>query len=165
MEKELLVEMRQAIKKNDINKVKMIVEKNTWIVNEVTVFGTFLHDAANKGFIDIAQYLIDCGIDVNKKAGTCDASAITEAAFKGHLDMVKLLYQNGTILDVSTLARNPLFAAIYNNHFDVVKYLVEKGIDLSPSYGLGDYDSLNAYQYAKLYGRTEIANYLKERMT
>ena len=50
------------------------------------------------------------GIDVNKKGGARDGGALTVAAFKGHLDMVKFLYDNGAILDVSTFARNPLIA-------------------------------------------------------
>ena len=164
MKKEILRDMQQAIENHNITHVKELIKRNDGILDEVTPFGTFLHDVVAEGFYDIAECLIENGIDINKNGGAGDNSALTEAAFGGHIDLVKLLYENGAVMDVTSLARNPLFAAIYNNHFEVVKFLVEKGIDLSPSYGLGDYDSLNAYQYAKLYGRTEIANYLKERM-
>ena len=164
MEKEILIALRKAIKSNDLDQMKILIDENQGILDEVTPFGTFLHDAANKGLIDAARYLIERGIDVNKKGGARDGAALTVAAFKGHLDMVEFLYDNGAVLDVSTFARNPLIAAIYNDHFDVVKFLVEKGIDLTPCYGIGDYDNVNAYDYAKLYGRTEIANYLNERM-
>lgn len=164
MDLELLKEMRQAIKKNDIEKVKKMVETHEGIINEVTVFGTFLHDAVKKGYFDMTKYLIESGIDINKRAGTRDASPLTDAASRGNLEMVEFLYENGAVLDVSSFSRNPLIAAIYGNHMAVVKFLVENGIDLSPCYGLGDYDNINVYDYAKIYGRTEIANYLKEHI-
>lgn len=84
--------------------------------------------------------------------------------YSGHLEVVKLLVQNGAILDVSTAAKNPLFAAIYNGHFDIVKFLVEKGIDYKASYKIGSIENCDAYEYARQYGRKEIAEYLKEKM-
>ena len=164
MNKEILREMQPAIEDNELNRVKALVEKNEGILKEKTPFGTFLHDAASEGTLDIAKYLIECGVDVNEKGGARDGSAITEASFEGYFDIVKLLMDNGALLDTSTFARNPLFAAIYNNHFDIVKALVEKGIDISVSYAIGDIESCDAYEYARQYGRTEIAEYLKEKM-
>ncbi len=163
MDKILIKEMRQAIKDNDLNTVSTLVENNDGLLNVVTIFGTFLHDASMYGMYDIAKYLTDCGIDVNKKGGTRDSSAMTIAAFNGYMDIVKLLYENGADLDVSSFERNPLFAAIYNGHFEVVKYLVEKGIDLEANYAIGDLEKVDAYEYARQYGRTEIANFLKTK--
>lgn len=164
MDKEILKEMRRAIINNDIKIVKDLIDKYQGLLDEVTPCGTFLQDAVNYGQKRVAEYLIECGIDINKHAGAGNVTAITDAAFEGNLDIVELLYNHGAILDVSTFARNPLFAAIYNNHFDVVKFLVEKGIDIKASYPIGDIDNCDAYEYARQYGRTEIANYLKERM-
>jgi ankyrin repeat protein len=161
MDKETLIKMRKAIKSNDLLLVKDIIENNEGILNEVTPFGTFLHDAVSYGKIDVVKLLIDHGIDVNKKGGTRDAEALTDAAFEGYIDIIKLLVENGAAIDVSTFARNPLFAAIYNNHFEVVKYLVDKGIDTKVTYAIGDIEECDAYEYARQYGRTEIAEYLK----
>lgn len=153
--------MRKAIKNNDLEKVKFLTENNKGILEEETPFGTFLHDAASYGKNEILKYFIEWGIDVNKNSGFRNGSAITDAAFEGNLDIVELLYNHDAILDVSTFARNPLFAAIYNDHFDVVKFLVEKRIDIKASYPIGDIDNCDAYEYARQYGRTEIAEYLK----
>ena len=152
--------MRKAIICNDITAIRDLIDNNDGILDEVTPCGTFLQDAASYGAYDAAKYLIERGIDVNKYAGAGETSALTDAAFEGYLDIVKLLYDHGAVMDVSTFSRNPLIAAIYNDHLDVVKFLVENGIDLTPYYGVGDYDNLNAYDYAKLYGRKEIAEYL-----
>lgn len=162
MDKELIKEMRQAIKKNELETIKYLVDNNDGVLDIVTTFGTFLHDASTYGMYDVAKYFVESGIDVNRKGGTRDSSALTIAAFKGDKNIVELLYENGAHLDVSTFERNPVFAAIYNGHLDVVKFLVEKGIDLKAHYAIGDLEKVDAYEYANQYGQTEIANYLEE---
>jgi ankyrin repeat protein len=66
---------------------------------------------------------------------------------------------------VSLAKRNPLFGAIYGGHQEVVKYLVQKGIDVSIRYTGENIKNMNAYEYAREFGQTEIAEYLKQRMT
>lgn len=164
MDKELIKEMRQAIKKNELDTIKYLINNNDGLLDIVTTFGTFLHDASMYGMYDVAKYLVECGIDINKKGGVRDSSALTIAAFKGYKNIVELLYENGTHLDVSSFDRNPLIAAIYNGHLDVVRFLVEKGIDLKAYYAIGDLEKVDAYEYARQYGQTEIANYLKAKL-
>lgn len=164
MDKELIKEMRQAIKNNDLNTIKQLNENNQGLLDVITTFGTFLHDASTYGMYDVAKYFIDCGIDVNIRGGIRNSSALTIAAFKGHESIVELLFENGTHLEVSSFDMNPLFAAIYNGHLDIVKFLVEKGIDLNACYAIGDLGKVDAYEYARQYGQTEVANYLKEKM-
>lgn len=162
MDKELIKEMRKAIKSNDIEKVKELLGNNSNLLETETPFGTFLHDAATYGMYDMAKLLVESGIDVNKKGGVRDSSALTAAAFRGYIRIVELLYENGAALDTSTFSRNPLFATISEGHIDVVRFLVEKGIDLKADYAIGDLEHVDAYEYARQYGQTEIANYLKE---
>ncbi len=161
MDKNKIKEIRQAIKQGNIDAVKSILEENPDMLDVETPFGTWLQMASAQGKIDIVKYLLERGIDVNKCTGVTDGGAIKDAAFKGHLDIVKLLIQNGAVLDVSTAEKNPLFAAIYNGHFDVVKLLVENGIDITAAYPIGELESCDAYEFARQYGQTEIADYLK----
>ena len=163
MDKEIVKEMRQAIKNNDIKYINSLLDKDAQMINCVTFWGTWLHDASRYGMYDVVKYLIEKGADVNKKGGTRNAGPLTNAAFEGHKDIIELLLENGAILDTSDFAVNPLFAAIYNGHIDVVKYLVENGIDLDASYDIGSLKDVDAYEYASQYGQTEIANYLKEQ--
>ena len=147
-----------------MEKIDTLIDNNEGLLNEVTTFGTFLHDAARKGYLEIAQYFIEQGIDVNRRAGNFDAPALTDAASKGNLEMVKLLYNNGGIFDTSTFPRNPLFAAIYDNYVEVAKFLIDKGIDLTVTYPIGSIDNCDAHEYARQYGSTEIAKYIEEKM-
>ncbi len=116
MDKEQIKEVRQAIRRGDLNFVKDFLLSNEDAINVITGFGTWLHDASGFGQYDIAKYLIECGIDVNINGGVEDAGAIMRASFKGHKDIVELLLSNGAKLDVTNEDRNPLFSAIYNGH-------------------------------------------------
>ena len=164
MNKEDIKKVRQLIKQGNVAAVKDILENDQELLFAETPFGTWLEVAAGKGQIELVKFFIDKGIDVNKSCGITKGGPIESAAFEGYLSIVKILYENGAALDVSTAEKNPLFAAIYNGHIDVVRFLVESGIDLRAYYAMGELDKVDAYEYARQYGQTEIANYLKEKM-
>jgi len=156
--------IRNAIKLGDINEVKQLIGDDNEILNTMTSFGTWLHVAAKKGHLEMVEYLINKGIDIDAKGGTFDASALNLAAGAGHLEIVKYLIEAGAELDVSLAKRNPLFGAIYGGHKDIVEFLVKKGIGISIRYTGESIKNMDAYQYAKEFGQTEIAEYLKQKM-
>ncbi|WP_242218456.1 ankyrin repeat domain-containing protein [Bacillus cereus group sp. BfR-BA-01380] len=156
--------IRNAIKLGDINEVKQLIGNDTEILNTMTSFGTWLHVAAKNGHLEIVKYLIEKGIDIDARGGTFDASALNLAAGAGHLGIVKYLIEVGTELDVSLAKRNPLFGAIYGGHKEVVEFLVEKGIDISIRYTGERINNMGAYEYAREFGQTEIAEYLKQKL-
>lgn len=160
MDIEIIREMGKAVAQGNLEVVKELLAANEGLLEE----DCWLHDAATYGQYEIAKYLLECGIDVNNKGPFEEKGAIACAAFKGQLDIVKLLHDNGAEFDISDATCNPLFRAIYNGHSEVVEYLVEQGIDLTASYKIGQHDNMDAYEYAKLYGQTQIAEYLKEQM-
>lgn len=164
MDRETIKVMWRATKEGDLGMVKRMICSSEELLNVVISLGSWLHIAATYGKIEVVKYLIECGIDVNLNGGLGNCNALRNAAFEGYLDIVKVLYQNGAILDVSNPNRNPLFAAIYNGHYDIVKFLVENGIDITANYSIGKLDKVDAYEYARQFGQTEIANYLKSKL-
>lgn len=156
-------EIRNAFKNNDNEKIKELVGQNEDILNMDTAFGSWLHVASDFGNIEMIEYLLNRGLDINIKGGTFEGAPINTAASAGHLDVVKLLLNKGAELDVSVAYRNPLFGAIYNGHLDIVTLLVEAGIDFTIRYTGENIKNMNAYEYAREFGQTEIANYLKEK--
>ncbi|MEK5214186.1 MULTISPECIES: ankyrin repeat domain-containing protein [Psychrobacillus] len=156
--------IRNAIKLGDIIGVKKLIGSDTEVLNTMTAFGTWLHVAAKNGQLEIVQYLIQKGIDIDVKGGTFDASALNLAAGSGYIEIVKYLIEAGAELDVTLAKRNPLFGAIYGGHKEVVEFLVEKGIDISIRYTGETIKNMNAYEYAREFGQTEIAEYLKQKM-
>ncbi|MEI4527111.1 ankyrin repeat domain-containing protein [Priestia megaterium] len=157
--------IRNAIKRGDINSVKeLIIGSNAEILHTMTPFGSWLHIAAKKGQMEIVEYLVHKGIDVNTKGDIFDASPLRVAAGEGHVEIVQYLIQSGAELDVSLAKRNPLFAAIYGGHKKVVGYLVNQGIDISVQYTSENIKEMDAYRYAKEFGQIEIAEYLKQKL-
>lgn len=156
--------IRKAIKSDDIEQVRQLLGDDKEVLNTMTSFGTWLHVAAKQGNTEIVRFLIDKGIDINARGGTFDASALNLASGEGHMEIVKLLIDNGVEFDVSLAKRNPLFGAIYGGHKEVVQYLVDSGIDISIRYTGESMKDMNAYQYAREFGQTEIAEYLKQKM-
>ena len=139
--------MRNAIKNGNLDVVKELLGNNDGLLETNTVFGSWLHIAASYGRIDIASYLIDCGIDVNRNGDISGGNPIRSAAENGQIEMVELLYNHGTIFDVSEAAKNPLFGAIYGGHYNVVQFLVEHGIDIAAYYAIGELDKVDACEY------------------
>lgn len=164
MNKETIKSMRQAIKEGELNTVKELLSANEGLLVVDTVFGSWLHVAADQGKIDILKYLIECGIDINCNGGISGGDALHSAARHGYVDIIDILYINGAKLDTSEATKNPLFAAICNGHYEVAKYLVDNGIDITVSYSIGQLENVDAYEYARLFGRTEIASYLKVKL-
>lgn len=156
--------IRNAIKLGDIIGVKKLIGSDTEVLNTITAFGTWLHVAAKNGQLEIVQYLIQKGIDIDVKGGTFDASALNLAAGSGYIEIVKYLIEAGAELEATLAKRNPLFGAIYGGHKEVVEFLVEKGIDITIRYTGENIKNMNAYEYAREFGQTEIAEYLKQKM-
>ncbi|WP_242246107.1 ankyrin repeat domain-containing protein [Bacillus cereus group sp. BfR-BA-01523] len=156
--------IRNAIKNGDINEVQRLIGDDKELLNTMTSFGTWLHVATKRGQLDMVEYLINKGIDINARGGTFDASALNLAAGAGYLNIVKYLIEANAELDVSLAKRNPVFGAIYGGHKEVVEFLVEKGLDISIRYTGESIKNMNAYEYAREFGQTEIAEYLKAKM-
>lgn len=156
--------IRNAIKLGDMNEVIQLIGDDKEILSTMTSFGTWLHVAAKKGHLEMVEYLINKGIDIDARGDIFDASPLRVAAGAGHFEIVKYLIERGAEIDVSLAKRNPLFGAIYGGHKEVVECLVEKGIDISIRYTGENIKNMNAYEYAREFGQTEIAEYLKQKM-
>ena len=162
-QRKIIKTMRNAIKNGNLDVVKELLGNNDDLLEANTVFGSWLHIAASYGRIDIARYLIDCGIDVNRNGDISGGNPIRSAAENGQIEMVELLYNHGTVFDVSEATKNPLFGAIYGGHVNVVRFLVEHGIDIATYYSIGQSDKVDACEYAKQLGQTEIERYLRSQ--
>ena len=66
---------------------------NDGLLETQTIFGTFLHDAVSFGRYEVTKCFVDYGIDINKRGGVRDSSALTMAAFKGYVNIVELLHE------------------------------------------------------------------------
>ena len=158
----IIKQIRTAIKQGAIEQVQEIFQNNHEALSITTsVFGSWLHVAAQFGKLDIIKYLVSIGADINKNGGIYGGTAINEAADAGHYDIVKYLLSKGAKLDISEPERNPLFGAIMSGNKNIVQLLLDNGIDASVRY-TGDYmNNMDAYDFAIERGQKEIAAMLE----
>ncbi len=99
--------------------------------------GAELHEAARKGDLAQVQLLLGAGVPVNIKS-EYGATALSFAADKGHLDLVKFLISHGAEVDVTDTfyQSTPIIWAAYNGRAEVVRVLVEAGADASGALGM-----------------------------
>lgn len=154
-------EIRTAIKKGDCARAIELIGADKAQLETMTVFGTWLHVAASFGKIEIVQFLVSAGVDINRRGGIADAAPMHEAASEGHIRIVEYLLSKGAGMDVSDPQRNPLFSAIYGGHLEIVKLMVDRGIDVHVQYTGGTMKGMDALEFARERGETEIADYLE----
>lgn len=98
------------------------------LVNELSP----LMVAAKHSSVEMIEYLISQGADINQKS-LDEKNIMFFAALGGNLNVVQYLMNNyGNIFDVDaqdSAGRTAFISASYNGHLDVVKYLVECGAD------------------------------------
>lgn len=58
-------------------------------------------EAARQGHVNMLEFLLQCGADINKISPNCDATALSLACLFGHSDGVQFLLENGANPEVS----------------------------------------------------------------
>ncbi len=153
-------DMQIAIEEGDFEKFRELFEPSDIdFFDEST--GSWLHTAATFGTIEIAKFLVENGVKVNRLGGTFDAPAITYAAREGKLDIVEYLFDAGSKLDLSHAVNNPLVQAAGEGHFDVVEFLLTTDIDPHATYRVPAGNLINALTKAEGRGHTKVAELLK----
>lgn len=163
MDTEFISTIRAAIKANDISKVEGLIGNDKKKLNTVFVFGSWLHEAAKLGYVELAEKLLDMGIDTNLEARSFKGNAISSAASKGQIEMIKYLLSRGLVYDISNEDANPLFRAIASNNVETVKFLLNDGIDVNVNYSDDD-DPWTALQVAQNCGNPEIIKLITAAM-
>lgn len=114
--------LRQAIKSNEIDKVKDLLTREPELIHSKTRSGgTLLHDAAEYGTPQMAELLLNMGIDIMEESSAC-GTALTCA---GTSQMAEFLmaYGMSPFLDIAD-KRYPLFfnISLGNGENPMIKY-------------------------------------------
>lgn len=81
-----------------------------------------LTSAADRGFLDVVDLLIQAGANVNDKNQFRDSKPLSHAAKRGHLDLVNRLAQAGARIDL--WAQPLLMQAAEHGHLELINHLI-----------------------------------------
>nr|MBI3613319.1 ankyrin repeat domain-containing protein [Nitrospirota bacterium] len=123
-------ELYHAAERGDLRAVQTLVGQGA-VINETSGIDSELPlvGAATSGKIEVVQFLLDRGADVNM-AGNWECTALCAAARSGHLPIVQLLLDRGAnVNSQNRLKFAPLLIAASKGNPQVVKLLLERGAD------------------------------------
>ena len=101
---------------NDLNKLSKI-DLNNKLIN-----------AARNGLINVVQYLINAGSDINYNDNNVDYTPLMYATLQNHKKIVKLLIKNGANVNIKSVSGwSALTLSIYQGWNDIIKILFDNG--------------------------------------
>jgi hypothetical protein len=122
---------------------------------------TQLHFCAENGLTTSVKRLLSIrNINVNVKDDEFGETPLDNAALNGHIEIARLLLQNGAEVNVrNNYGNTPLHYAAENGHVDILHLLVENGADLEAQSNYGE----RALHYAARYGNLPFIQELISR--
>jgi ankyrin repeat protein len=124
-------ELHDAVNAGDLALVQTLLSGGA-NVNELDLFGTPLHGAAARGYVEIARVLIDAGADLEAEvvASQDKSHPLHSAASGGHVAMAALLIERGAKVDSrDSRGYTPLIVAITNGRAETAQLLLNAGAD------------------------------------
>ena len=110
----------------DINKGATIVSNTT---RKNVHHATALWAACTGGFLEVVQYLISKGADVNKTTLT-RSTPLRGASFHGYINIMKYLLENGANINTpNCIGQSPLCIAAMRGEVEAVQFLLDQGAD------------------------------------
>ena len=146
-------EIFKAAAEGDLAKVQALIEKNPELVKaRDEENSTLLHGAAAAGHIEIVEYLLSKGADINAR-NSANQNPLLYAAYNGRAPMVRLLLDKGAdFKQPDRYGRTILHYPVREGHRDVVEILVKKGMDIMVEDGM----AVSPLRYAVEGGHADI---------
>ncbi len=150
-----------ASRKGDTDAVKQMYKINPDTVNAKNYSGhSPLILASYRNQVDMVKLLIELGADIDYNFG--QGAAIHGAAFKGNMEIIKVLLEHNAKLNVpDNNGTTPLIYATIFNHTEIAELLFAKGSDPN----LKDHSGKSAAVYAKELKNTVLTNLFDTKKT
>lgn len=160
-------ELFEAIKKEDFEKIKTLIDKGV-DVNCANKDGDLaLVKAIETGRLDIVAHLVENGADVNARdiIPYRKWPILLDAVMRGNLDMVRYLVESGANITVTDdYGRTALMNAVIFKRLDIVKYLIEeKGMDIDAKNIYGHTAIVCLFNETNEEGTFEVLEYIIEK--
>jgi hypothetical protein len=150
-------ELITAAGKDDLSRVKALLDNGTDVKVKTEHGGTALMRASFYGYLDVVQILLSSGAEINAKTND-GRTALMYASLNGHLDVVQALLAKGADVNVKETedGESALMVSSQNGHLEVVRALLNK----SPDVNATDNKGWTALMWASFNGYVEIVEAL-----
>ncbi len=153
-----IMDLFDSIRKGDLDAVKMALTNNPDLLEKPDQRGfSPLIMATYSGQIEIAEFIINTGVDVNAK-DSAGNTALMGVCFKGSIEMVELLLTQN--VDINLQNSKGATALIYATMFDQQEITL-KLIELGANKTIKDESGQTAYTHAQLKGNRTLMDLLK----
>jgi ankyrin repeat protein len=151
--------MYGAIARGDTNALRELLASDPSILMSYFLDESWLHWAAQDGQIEIMEELVKAGLSVDQLTTNGIYTPLKQAAGLGRYPVCEWLLDHGADINHG-LGRfpTPIFGAIYSKSLTLVKRFVERGAELSATFGN---PAIDVISYAERYGTPEIVNFLR----
>ncbi|HHQ4308958.1 TPA: ankyrin repeat domain-containing protein [Serratia fonticola] len=152
------LDIYQVIENEDILTLNALFEKEPLSLNTLFLGDSLLHLAARKGKVNLCDFLIKKGADVNSLSDGY-LTPLIESACEGYLDVVTLLIESGALVNGDPrCVTTPLIESSMYGHLGVVRVLVDSNADINR---LQANFNRTALDIAMAYKHEDIASYLQ----
>lgn len=159
-------EFFQALKKQELNTVKRMIDSEKDIINAFDSSGrTALINASRSGHLELVRLLLDEGANPNLQISSGlykGETALHEAIRHNEMEVIHQLLKSKVIkLDVKNdSGRTPLMVASERDDIDIVKLLIGAGADLNVQIPSGLYKGETALHIATRQNHQEVVQHI-----
>ncbi|CAL4070245.1 unnamed protein product [Meganyctiphanes norvegica] len=147
-----------AVDLNNIHMVNILLKAKVNIEFKGDFRVTALEIAANEGYANITEQLLNHGADVNAKDSIIGTLPIHFAAFNGSVQIMEMLHARGSPIDPSSNnGQTPLHCAASCGHKSAIQWLVAHNADVLAVSN----DGMSAAKNAESKGHKEVAEWLR----
>lgn len=150
------------IEEGNIKEVKNLLKdrfSDTKELNELAKRGWWLKQAVGYQQMEIVEFLIELGVDVNMVVHPNEGNVLCDAAQTGNMEMIEFLIEKGIDISCTLDELNPVMGAVCSDWLEVVKYLLEKEKEMLQPL---EYEELvkEVIDQAEIFASKEVLDYL-----
>ena len=119
---------------------------------------TIIFEAIRRSRFELLKRLIALQVDV-KQTNDLGQTPLHIAAMSGHVDIIRLLIENGAQHHMDLLGKSPIHEAVLNGKLQALKYFIEED---HQSIFIHTHDRLNLLHYAVMTSSVDLVEYLIE---